>query len=289
MTKIDIYQEVTDTILEAMEGGTMPWRKEWKGGATLQMPRRANGKFYQGINVLILWMTAQAKGYTADQWMTFKQAKAAGGCVRKGEKGARVVYFDTFKKEDENGEERHIPFAKAYTVFNVQQIDGLPANLQPDLFDDVDTGAQPIDTLEAFYHSTGARIVKDGTQPRYVPSVDQIHMPKVQQFETAEAYYGTLAHELVHWTGHKSRLDRLDVVNKEGYAFEELIAELGACFVTAQQGGTPDTDNSAAYLASWLKALRDDKRAIFRAASAAQKAVTFLTEASAAGRTQIAA
>ena len=288
--KRDVYQEITDAIVSQLEAGTLPWRKEWNGG-TAGLPLRANGKPYQGINVLVLWITASARGYTADRWMTFKQAKAAGGCVRKGERGTRVVYFDTFVKKDDDGVDHKIPFAKAYTVFNVQQIDGLPADLQPDLFgDDFDSGARPVEEMERFYSAIPAHVVVDGSQPRYIPSVDRIHMPKLQQFETAGAYYGTLAHELVHWTGAKKRLDRLETCNKRRgeYAFEELVAELGACFVTARAGGTPDYDNSAAYIASWLKALRDDKKAIFQAASAAQKAADYLVEAAEVGQVEVA-
>ena len=289
MTKVDIYQRVTDTIVEHLEAGTAPWRKEWKGGTTLHMPTRANGQHYQGINVLLLWIAAQEKGYQVSQWMTYKQAKELGGQVRKGEKGTGIVFFKTLVKEDDHGEEKTIPFARGYTVFNVAQIDDLPAQYQPVAADDIDTGARPIDELEAFYHSTGADIVKDGSQPRYNTMSDTIYMPKVSQFETPLAFYGTLAHELVHWTGHQRRLDRIKSQKREHYAFEELVAELGACMVTAQRGGIADTENSAAYLNSWLKALRNDKKMIFRAASQAQKACQFLIDASDQGRTLIAA
>lgn len=290
MPKRDVYQEVTDTIIQHLEAGTAPWRKEWQGGATLSMPRRSCGQHYQGINVLLLWIAAQNKGYQADQWMTYKQARDMGAQVRKGEKGTGIVFFSTFKKEDkQTGEEITVPVAKSYTVFNVQQIDDLPASHTPITPETIDTGARPIGELEAFYCSTGARIINDGSQPRYNPTGDVVYMPQHQQFETAQAYYGTLAHELIHWTGHKSRLDRLQKQKREHYAFEELIAELGACMVTTQYGGIADTENSAAYLQSWLKALRNDKRMIFRAASAAQKATQFLIDASEMGRTLIAA
>jgi antirestriction protein ArdC len=285
MPKLDVYQTVTDTIIRELEAGTAPWQSNWEGATgKLDMPRRANGQYYRGINTLVLWISAMSKGYTADQWMTFKQAKAAGGCVRKGEKGTQVVYFDTFTKEDDaTGEERKIPFAKAYTVFNVQQIDGLPSELQADMFDDIDTGARADADMEAFYNAIGAQIVYTGGQPCYIPAQDRVQMPHVHQFTTADEYYGTLSHELVHWTGHTSRLDRLASNKKEAYAFEELVAELGACFVVAQKGGTYNAPNSASYIKSWLRALRDDKRMIFRAASAAQKAADFLFEAAETG------
>lgn len=292
MTKRDVYQEVTDKIIDAMESGALPWRKTWQGGATSSFPRRITGEHYKGINVLLLWMTANARGYTADQWMTFQQAKKLGASVRKGERGTGIVFFKQITIEDkQTNEEKKVPVARAYTVFNVEQIDGLPEKYYPVQLDMFDSGARPIEELEAFYHSTGATIIKDGSQPRYCygPGKDQIHMPLVQQFETAHEYYGTLAHELIHWTGHSTRLDRLASQKREHYAFEELIAEIGACFITAERGGIYDETNSAAYLQSWLKALKNDKRMIFKAAAAAQKASDYLIEAAATGRTLIAA
>lgn len=274
MARIDIHQEITDQIVAHLEKGTLPWHKDWAGAKpTFTLPRRANGEFYQGINVLLLWIAAEARGYTADQWMTFKQAKAVGANVRKGEKGTRIVFYSAMEREDTEGDTVKIPFLKSYTVFNVQQIENLPCDLTPDLFgDDLDTGADAVAELEAFFAATGARIVNDGTSPCYRPGTDTIHMPRVGQFETAAGYYGTLAHELVHWTGHASRLDRLKQAGLREYAFEELIAELGACFLCARIGADVNTENSAAYIGDWLKALRNDKRFIFRAAAAAQKA-----------------
>jgi antirestriction protein ArdC len=279
--KYDVAQMVTDKIIAAMERGTAPWSPEWQGvNAKLHMPRRANGEYYRGINVLMLWITAHECAYSADQWMTYKQAKDLGGQVRKGEKGAPVIKYGTFEKERDNGEKDSIPFLKSYSVFNVQQIDGLPAEYYPADALQIDTGARSIPALEAFYGSRPARVLNDGTQPRYVPSTDAIHMPHVQQFETAESYYGTLAHEMIHWTGHKSRLDRFAKFSRrEDYAFEELIAELGACFVTARVGGDRGTDRSAAYIGAWLEALRNDKKYIFKAAARAAEATDYLIDA----------
>jgi antirestriction protein ArdC len=279
MTRADIHQQITDQIIAHLEAGVLPWHKDWTGTeAAFTLPRRANGQFYQGINVLLLWMAAQAKGFTADQWMTFKQAKDIGAHVRKGEKGTQIVYYSTLDRENDAGDAVKIPFLKAYTVFNVQQIEGLPCELTPDMFgDDLDTGAQADATLDAFFAATGARILNDGSNPCYRPASDTIHMPRVGQFETAQGYYGTLAHELVHWTGHKSRLDRFGT-GRSDYAFEELVAELGACFLCARVGAAVNTENSAAYIGAWLKALRDDKRLIFKAASAAQKACDLIAD-----------
>lgn len=292
MTKIDIHQEITNQIITCLEGGNLPWHKDWTADRpTFTLPRRANGEFYQGINVLLLWMAAHDRGYTADQWMTFKQAKAIGGNVRKGERGTRIVFYSTFERENELGQEEKIPFLKSYTVFNVQQIENLPCDLTPDMFaPDDETGPDPIAELEAFFAATGATILNDGTNPCYRPGTDTIHMPRVAQFETAQSYYGTLAHELIHWTGATSRLDRLRKAGRSEYAFEELIAELGSCFLTARIGGEYNAENSAAYVGSWLKALQNDKKFIFRAASAAQKATDFALDCAAMGNsTAIAA
>jgi antirestriction protein ArdC len=291
MTRIDIHQEITDAIVAHLEKGALPWHKDWKGGKPVfTLPRRATGEFYQGINVLLLWIAAEKYGFTADQWMTFKQAKAVGGNVRKGEKGSRIVFYSALDRENDAGEAVKIPFLKSYTVFNVQQIDGLPCDLTPDLFEPADgEGPDAIDAMENFFAATGARILVDGCNPCYRPGPDTIHMPRLAQYATAAGYYGTLAHELVHWTGHKSRLDRLKIAGQADYAFEELVAELGACFLCARLGAELNTENSAAYIGSWLKALRDDKRFIFRAAAAAQKATDYALALASAPAAAIAA
>jgi antirestriction protein ArdC len=278
MARIDIHQEITDQIIAHLETGALPWHKDWTGtDAAFSLPRRATGEYYQGINVLLLWIAASKRGFTADQWMTFKQAKAVGGNVRKGEKGTRIVFYSTLARENDKGEEVNIPFLKSYTVFNVQQIENLPCDLTPDMFEPADDlPHDPIVGAETFFAATGARILNDGTQPRYNIRTDCIHMPRLGQFGTAQGYYGTLAHELIHWTGAKTRLDRFGAgVGRTEYAFEELVAELGACFTCARLDIAPNTENSAAYIGSWLKALRDDKKFIFQAASAAQKATNF--------------
>lgn len=274
----DIHQEITDQIIAHLEEGALPWRKDWSGTApTFTLPRRATGEYYQGINVLLLWIAAAKRGFTADQWMTFKQAKAAGANVRKGEKGTQIVFYSTVQRENDQGEAVNIPFLKSYTVFNVQQIDGLRCDITPDLFDGADDlPHDPRADLETFFAGTGARILNDGTQPRYNLATDCIHMPRLGQFETVQGYYGTLAHELIHWTGAKTRLDRFGANSRKDYAFEELVAELGACFLCARLNLTPNTENSAAYIGSWLQALQNDKRFIFQAASAAQKACDYI-------------
>lgn len=291
MAKRDLHQEITDQIIEAIEAGTAPWQRDWTGtGAAIHRPRRANGERYKGINVLLLWIAAEKYGFEADQWITFKQAKQLGGNVKKGERGTGIVYYSTFERENDNGDTETIRFLKSYTVFNVQQCENLPCHLTPDMLDDIDTGARRDVDLDAFFAATGAKIEIDGTQPRYHFGRDVIYMPRVQQFNSAGSFYGTLAHELIHWTGHRSRLDRLKMgTNKEEYAFEELIAELGACYLSADIGADRGIDRSAAYIGSWLQALKNDKKYIFKAAAAAQKAVDFALDAAAKADDQAAA
>jgi antirestriction protein ArdC len=277
--KTDIHATITAQIIAAIEEGCPPWRKPWTGGeAGACLPLRGNGEPYRGINVLVLWSIAAAKGYTSAHWLTFNQAKTMGAHIRKGEKAATVVKFGTVEKEDENGDEKVIPFAKAYPVFNADQIEGLPADFycKPEPAQDLGTEADP--ALDVFFAATGAAI-DTTSQPRafYDITADRIHMPPIGTFKDAAGYYGTLAHELTHWTGAASRLDRFTRFgDRKAYAFEELIAEIGNCLICATLGLTPDFAQSGAYIGGWLKAMKDDSRAIFKAASEAQKAMDFV-------------
>jgi len=277
--KFDLHQTITDQIIAAIEAGCPPWRKPWTGstvGACL--PLRCNGEPYRGINILVLWAVAAAQGYTSARWLTFKQAKDLGASVRKGEKSATVVKFGTIEKEDECGEERVMPYAKAYRVFNADQIEGLPVDfyVQPEPARDLGTKADQ--AMDAFFAATGATI--DTTEePRAYYNIpqDRIHMPPIGTFQDASGYYGTLAHELTHWTGAASRLDRFGrFADRKAYAFEELVAEIGNCLLCATLGLTPDFEQSGAYIEGWLRAMKEDTKAIFRAASEAQKATDFI-------------
>jgi len=284
--KRDIYQTITDKVIADLERGVRPWHRPWTGDkATSSRPLRANGIPYQGINVVLLWIEASLKSYVSPTWMTFKQAQAVGACVRKGEKGSMVVYANAVTKTeaDANGEdsERRIPFLKSYTVFNLAQIDGFPvAPIEPELADRL-TDADRIEGAEAFFAKVGADLRHGGTRAYYAPAIDTITMPPFAAFESAASYYATLGHESIHWTGHSRRLDRLERAPKgsEPYAREELVAELGAAFLCADLGISDEPrEDHASYLASWLKVLREDKRAIVTAASAAQRAANFLHE-----------
>ena len=284
--RTDVYQKITDQIVAALEAGVRPWHQPWNAehsAGRITRPLRGNGIPYQGINVLMLWSAATLKGYAAPIWMTFKQAIELKGCVRKGEHGSLVVYADKIIRTEttDSGEEaeRAIPFMKGYTVFNVEQIDGLPEHYygKPEAGTD---SVQRIAHAESFFAATGANIVHGGSRACYVPSTDNIHMPCIDFFRDAESYYATRAHETTPWTRHESRLNR-DFGRKrfgdEGYAMEELVAELGAAFLAADLALTPEVrDDHAAYIASWVKVLKDDKRAIFTAASHAQRAADLL-------------
>lgn len=305
-----IYADVTTKIIAALEQGTRPWKRTWVGGpADACGPLRAAGIPYRGVNVLILSLAAAAMGYRSPYWMTYRQARNEGGHVCKGEKATQVVkcividraasrarseaMADKAGDRDARGpadinadaNDEGAPEARAdapdplrvlrpYAVFNADQIAGLPSKFRAAPADPQRAGrARAIDGPEAFFAATGARIVIGGTQPAYVPRLDVICMPPISAFFTARDFYAALGHEIIHWTGHPSRLGRLKgAAQRPDYAFEELIAEIGACFVAAHLGLEPAYDQSASYLASWLECLRSDDRAIFRAASAAQRA-----------------
>jgi antirestriction protein ArdC len=283
----DVYQRVTNQIVHELEKGVRPWMQPWSAdhvAARVVRPLRFNGQPYKGINILMLWAAAMEKGFAAPIWMTFKQALEFDAHVRKGETGSLVVYADKITRTETDaatGEEaeRAIPFMKGYTVFNVEQIDGLPAHFcaKPEPKGE---SVPRIEHAESFFAATRAHIVHGGCRACYVVSRDQIHMPCIDCFRDAESYYATLAHEATHWTRHPSRLDREFGRKRwgdEGYAMEELVAELGSAFLSADLDLTPDTrEDHAAYIASWIEVLKNDRRAIFTAASHAQRAADFL-------------
>jgi antirestriction protein ArdC len=285
--RTDVYERITNQIVAELEKGVRPWNKPWNAehaAGRITRPLRANGIPYQGINVLMLWSAALDKGYAAPIWMTFKQALELKACVRKGEHGSLVVYADKIVRTETDtatGEESEhaIPFMKGYTVFNVEQVDGLPEHFYAKPAPRTET-VQRIAHAEKFFAATGATVRHGGNRAFYSPASDYIQMPPFESFRDAEAYYATLAHEATHYTRHPSRLNR-DFGRKrygdEGYAVEELVAELGSAFLCADLELTPEVrDDHASYIASWIKVLKNEKRAIFSAASHAQRAADFL-------------
>ena len=283
----DVYSRITNKIIADLEQAVRPWMKPWSAGHTagrITRPLRHNGVPYNGINVVMLWSAATEKGYACPLWLTFKQALELGGAVRKGETGELVVYANriTRTETDDKGEEleREIPFLKGYTVFNAEQCDGLPERFSAPAEPPALSPLERLDQADRFFANTGADIRQGGVRAYYAEGADYIQMPPFETFRDAESHAATLAHEITHWTKHASRLAR-DFGRKrfgdEGYATEELVAELGSAFLAADLGITPEVrEDHAAYIASWLQALRDDKRLIFSAAAHAQRAVDFL-------------
>jgi len=286
--KADVYERVTARIIAELEKGVRPWFQPWSAenvGGRIARPLRANGTPYRGINIVMLWDAATEHGFKAPMWMTFKQALELGGNVRKGEKGSLVVYANKITRTEADpatGEEqeRDIPFMKGYTVFNVEQVEKLPPRYYAWEQEAPADPVQRIEVAEDFIANTGAIIRHGGNRAYFSTAEDRIQMPHIEAFHEPEAYYATLAHELTHWTKTTPRLDREFGRKRwgdEGYAMEELVAELGAAFLCADLGLSPEPrEEHAAYLDHWLKVLKADKRAIFSAAAHAQRAADYL-------------
>ena len=283
----DIYTRITNQIVSHLERGVRPWVKPWNAehaAGRITRPLRHNGKPYSGINVLSLWASSMAQNFAAPIWMTFKQATEFDGHIRKGEKGSLVVYADsiTRKETDEKtGDEleREIPFLKGYIVFNVEQIDGLPAVYYAKVAPQLDPVAR-IEHAEKFFAALGATIGHGGTCAYYSVTNDIIQMPPFVSFQDANSYYATLAHECTHWTGSENRLNR-DFgghrFGSEAYAIEELVAELGAAFLCADLDiSLEPREDHASYIATWLDVLAQDNRAVFTAAAHAQRAAEYI-------------
>lgn len=282
----DLYQEVTNKIVAELEQGRFPWVQPWDSGhaaCAVGLPRNAStGKHYSGINILILWGAVIERGFVSQNWLTFRQAQALGGTVRKGEKGETVCFIDRFtpkeerRKTAETGKEAaSIPFLKRYRVFNVTQCDGLPDNIAEIAVPLPER--QIIPRAEALAAATGAAIRIGGDRAFYDPLADYVQLPPQPAFAEQINYYRTCFHELGHWTGYPSRLDRDQSGRSrtKAYAREELVAELCTAFTCASLDIVP-TVRHADYLGAWLEVLKEDKRAIFRAASQASKAADFL-------------
>jgi antirestriction protein ArdC len=279
--KRDLYADVSTRIVAELEAGAAPWIKPWSATAGMNAPQNAvTGRPYSGCNVVLLWL-AQAAGYRSPRFLTFKQALELGGNVRKGEHGTKVYFVKQLQVRDQGADDnsatRLIPMMREYTVFNVGQCENLPDSIttgKPMRVRNPDTRDELAD---AFLRSTGADIREGSGEAYFVPSRDFISMPAFAGFKGADHFYNVAFHELTHWTGHKSRLDR-DLKHRFGsrsYAAEELIAELGAAFLCAEFGFDGDVRN-AGYIASWIELLKSDERAFFTACSQASKAADYL-------------
>jgi antirestriction protein ArdC len=280
----DVYTRVTNQIIQAIEAGADKWEMPWHSpDAALMCPVNAStGKQYRGVNILSLWVASHMAGYQENTWATFKQWSDLGRKICKGEKATVGVFWKPIEvqteeaSEGESSEQGRYWVAKAFPLFNVQQLEDYVPPVLPERPEH-----QRIEEAEAFFASLGADIRHGGGRAYYRPSSDHIQMPPFEAFVDPLAYYSTLAHEATHWTGAKSRLDR-DLsgrFGKESYAAEELVAELGAAFLAADLGLSVDArDENAAYVQSWLKVLKNDSKAIFTAASLAQRAADFMHE-----------
>ncbi len=283
-TGATLYSDVTDRIIAQLEEGTLPWVQPWDdGGAALGLPRNAaTGRRYSGINVLILWSRLFEQGYGSQCWLTYRQAQALGGNVRKGEQGTTVFYADRFTPKgpddvptEPDGEPRQIAFLKRFTVFNIDQCDGIDS--EPPASISTWNKALIIPRAQLLMEATQADIRIGGGQACYAPQDDYICVPQPEQYYEPINWYRTVLHELGHWTGHRSRLDRLTAsgFGTPAYAREELVAEMASAFLCAELGIVP-TVRHADYLGAWLSVLREDSKAIFRAASQASKAADYL-------------
>ncbi|GAB3242904.1 hypothetical protein GCM10027346_39340 [Hymenobacter seoulensis] len=274
----DVYQLVTDRVIEALEAGQIAWRKPWH--AAYGLPRNyVSGRAYTGINAFLLHLVGGTPFF-----LTFRQAKELGGNIRKGAKGMPVIYYNvTTRTDKQTGEEEKMPFIKYFTVFSVDDVEGVDIVLpeQPQ-----DRAHEPLAAAEALVAgwATCPRIEHGGAQASYTPGPDLVQVPRPETFTSGEAYYSTLFHELTHATGHASRLDRSDLAEalrpsgRAGYAREELTAEMGAAFLCGHAGLDPSAtlENTAAYLQFWLEQLRGDKKLVVQAASRAQRAAEFI-------------
>lgn len=285
-TRASLYDEITDKIIAELEAGRVPWVQPWGAAAAkapLAMPKNAStGRQYSGINILILWGAVIEHGFSGQSWVTFRQALSLGGHVRKGERGTPVVYADRFipdgekKRVAETGDEAQaIPFLKRFTVFNTDQCDDLPAEIATTAPPPPPGMIEP--QVEALIKATGIDFRVGGNRAFYVPSEDYVQVPPPAAYFEPINWHRTALHELGHASGHRSRLDR-DLSGSFGskkYAFEELIAELCAAFSCASLGIAP-TVRHADYIGSWLQVLREDNRAVVRAASRASRAADYI-------------
>jgi antirestriction protein ArdC len=271
VSRIDVYQSVTDRVIEALEAGTVPWHKPWKGGGPQNV---RNGRAYRGINVFLLEM----QPYGDPRWGTFKAIKESGGNVRKGEKATWVVLWKRAQKSkakmaEDPEQDAHYYMLRYFSVFNVEQCDGFePFEWEHD--------HEPIERAQEIvdgYH--GPAITYGGSRAAYSPLMDTVMCPELNQFDAPEDFYSTLYHELVHSTGHESRLARIEsaTFGTDPYAREELVAEMGAAMLSGLAGlATAGGTNTAAYIANWLGRLRDDHKLVVTAAAQAQRAADLI-------------
>jgi len=272
--RIDIYETITNRVIESLESGKIPWRKSWN---SIGGPQSfASRKEYRGINWFLLSMSA----YSCPYWLTYKQAADMGGQVLKGEKGTPVVFWnfvDSKTEKNAKGDPKKVAFLKHYTVFNLEQCEGISWEKPEAISNDFDSN----EAAENILSGVDFKLTHGGNRAFYRPGEDSITMPDKGAFPQSGDYYSVLFHELTHWTGHQSRLKRegIEQVAAFGsptYSKEELVAEMGAAFLSAMAGIESNFENSVAYLQGWLSALRGDSKLLIQAAGQAQKAADFI-------------
>lgn len=295
---LDVYDEITNKIILSLEKGVLPWSKPWitQGDNNFNvssLPYNATtGKCYSGINILCLWMSAFENGFLRNAWLSYKQAEALGGNVRKGERSTLITFTKPWEVDelDSNGKpildaegkivRKKVNILKGFPVFNIEQCENLPSHI--DITESIIDTDEAIDSAELILKNCGVSI-SNHYQDRafYKPSIDKILLPLKQQFSRLEDYYATALHEIIHATGHPTRLNREGIVKSDNhgpiYAFEELVAELGSAFLLANLGIHGEFQHDS-YIASWLKVLREDKKAIFKASYQARCATEYVME-----------
>jgi len=275
-TNADVYADVTNRMIEALELGQIPWQKPWTGG--IRPMNYVSGKAYRGIN---LWIT-MAMPYESPYWLTYKQAKKLGGNVIKGEKGTKITYWNIFRKtieDKESGEKKKKAFffLKEFTVFNAEQVEGIDFK-EPEMPEGAETFDNAEELIEQYTDAPRVKFDKNGERACYSPMFDNITMPEKELFTSTEGYYSTFFHELAHSTGHETRLNREGVANfdmfgSHKYSKEELVAEMSACFMMSICGlSVEPMDNSKAYINNWIEKLKNDPKVLFQAAKEAEKA-----------------
>lgn len=284
MSNTTSYEKITNQIITMLEGGTIPWRKPWNAGGSLATSL-SSGKHYRGINQMILGLIALIEDYDSSIWGTYAQIEKHGGRVRKGEKSTAVTLWKPFDAVDKDGNEIKRFFMTTFNVFNVSQADW--TGEKPGHVEAVEHDAiAEAEAIANAYLASGPTFSTGGDRAYYLPSTDAIKVPEMGYFKSAETYYSTLFHEMIHSTGHDSRLARDGVT--EGHVFgdadysrEELVAEMGAAFLCAGAGINPDETltNSVAYVQNWLKVLKGDPKIVVEAAGKAQKACDHVLEA----------
>ena len=277
----DVYSQVNDRILTALEQGIIPWKRPWTGQLSTNYD---SGKPYRGVNILTLGIAEMVRGYSSQYWMTFLQAQKHGGHIKRGEKATYIVFSDKkireVEKEDGTKEQKFYYFIKSFPIFNFDQVEGVPKKeIGPALDPDRDIVAISDHILSQMPNPPAYR--ERGSSAYYIPKQDLVNLPPIDTFRTTEGYVATKFHEYAHSTGHKARLNRPGVMGVasfggEEYSFEELVAELTSAYLCASKGIDNTLENSAGYIQNWLKVLKDDKTMLLKASGKATAAVEYI-------------